>query len=220
MSMVAALNEEPMDSSEQLPDVDIRPGTPVADVFLRKGIGKFRAACAWMSAVHYGSNSRADDPMILFEDGRGTCATKHGPIVVLGRELGLDIHKCHGFYRLTDDIITGVAAVLRPHGLAFVPSMHCFIEYGTRHFDLTQGNRTGKNRDLDTFDLVVYVDPEASRADQQRYYAQAFAYYASREPRLAELGMTAVRELVIECHALASCPCNAQAVPTPVTISR
>jgi hypothetical protein len=209
-----------MDPIEHLPNVDIRPGTPVADRFLRRGIGTFREACAWMRAVPYGANSRADDPMIVFEDGRGTCATKHGPIVSLGRELGLDIHECQGFYRLTDNIITGAAAVLRPHDLGFVPSIHCFIEYRTRYFDLTQGNRTGKNRDLDTFDLVVRVDREASRADQQHHYAQAFAYYASSEPRLAALGMTGVRELLIQCHALASCQCSAPAVATPMAISR
>jgi hypothetical protein len=158
--------------------------------------------------------------MILFEDGRGTCATKHGPIVMLGRELGLDIHKCHGFYRLTDDIITGVAAVLRPHALTFVPSMHCFVEYGARYFDLTQGNRTGKNLDLDTFDLVVRVDPEASSADQQHHYAQAFAYYASSEPRLSALGLTAVREILSQCHALAYCQCSVPVLPTLSTISR
>jgi len=209
-----------MDSIERLPNVDIRPGTPVADVFLGKGIRTFRDACAWMRAVPYGSNSRSDDPMVLFEDGRGTCATKHGPIVLLGRELGLNIHKCHGYYRLTSDIITGVADVLRPHGLTFVPSMHCFIEYDSRYFDLTQGNQTGKNQDLETFDVVVRVDPAASRTHLQQQYSEAFAYYSSREPRLTELGMAAVRELVVQCHSLASCRCSGSAIPTPVPISR
>jgi hypothetical protein len=156
--------------------------------------------------------------MILFADGRGTCATKHGPIVLLGRELGLEIHKCQGFYRLTDDIITGVAEILSPYGLAFVPSMHCFIEHGPHRFDLTQGNQTGKNRDLDTFDVVVRIEPDASRDAQQQHYSRAFAHYASSEPLLGALGITVVRELAMRCHALASCRCTGADAGTPVTL--
>ena len=89
-----------------------------------------RLACQWVKDLPYGSNSSLDTALILFEEGRGTCFTKHGVIARLADELGLEVHKNLGFYRLTEDIITGASAILQPSGLEFVPSIHCFLEHG------------------------------------------------------------------------------------------
>ncbi|MBD2066073.1 hypothetical protein H6F93_00735 [Leptolyngbya sp. FACHB-671] len=35
-----------------------------------------------------------------------------------------------GFYRLNDEIVTGASSLLEPHGLNFIPQIHCFLEYG------------------------------------------------------------------------------------------
>src|SRR5262245_22366425 len=120
-----------MDSIDKLPNIAIRPGYRFSDAFLARGLTTFHAACHWVKDLPYGSNSRLDDGMALFEEGYGTCFTKHGAIVHLAHEHGLDVHKNIGFYRLTEEIITGVEEVLRPHGLAFVPTLHCFLESGT-----------------------------------------------------------------------------------------
>jgi hypothetical protein len=189
----------------RLPDAAIHPGTPFADAFLAHGAATFRLACEWVKALPYDSSSRLDDPMVLFADQGGTCVAKHDAIVGLAAELGLDVHKNLGFYRLTEEIITGVGGLLRPHGLDFVPSAHCFIGYGAVWVDLTEGNCTGKNKDLDQFDLVIAVAPGASRAEIAAHYDRCFTAYAEIEPRLAALGQEAVRTLVQQCHQLASC---------------
>jgi hypothetical protein len=194
-----------MQPVSRLPDAAIHPGTPFADAFLAHGAATFRQACEWVKALPYGASSRLDDPMVLFADRSGTCAAKHDAIVGLAAELGLDVHKNLGFYRLTDEIITGVAGLLRPHGLDFVPSAHCFLEHGAVWIDLTAGNCTGKNNDLDQFDLVIPVPPGASRAELAVHYDRCFAAYAEIEPRLAALGQEAVRTLVQQCHQLAAC---------------
>ncbi len=200
-----------MDSTAVLPDPVLQPGPPVSSAFLRHGISSFRSACQWVKDLPYGSNTRLDGALVLFEDGRGTCFTKHGTIARLAAELGLDVHKNLGFYRLTDDIVTGVGAIPRAHGLEFVPTVHCFLECGPHRVDLTEGNRTGKNRDIDEFDFVVRVTPDTPRETLQRHYAEHFQKYCAIEPRLAALGQDAVRDLVQQCHQQASCRCSGTA---------
>ena len=67
-----------MDPIATLPDAHIRPGQPVSDAFLARGITTYRHACLWVKELPYGSNSRVDAPLIVFMEGRGTCFTKHG----------------------------------------------------------------------------------------------------------------------------------------------
>jgi hypothetical protein len=147
----------------------------------------------------YGPNPAGDHGLALFDDGCGTCATKHGAIAALAAELGLDVHKTIGFYRLNDEIVTGVGAILARHGLPFVPQIHCFLECGGRYVDLTEGDATGKNKTIDTYDFIVRVPPALRRDDLQRLYAEYLKRYAPIHPRLAELETSAVQKLVREC---------------------
>ena len=194
-----------MDSIASLPNDPLRSGSPIADAFLARGLETFRHACEWVRALPYGANSNPENPMILFEEGRGTCLTKHGTTATLAAELGLDVHKNLAFYRMNEDIVHGVADLLRPHGLDFVPATHCVLEHRTCRVDLTAGNRTGKNKDLVDFDFVVRVAPHPSRDQMQRYYATYFTKYCAIDPRLAALGLPAVHELLTRCHQQAAC---------------
>ena len=200
-----------MDPIATLPNAHIRPGQPVSDAFLAREVTTYRHACQWVKDLPYGSNSRIDAPLIVFVEGRGTCFTKHGTIARLAGELALDVHKNLGFYRLTEDIVTGVGAILQPYGLDFVPTIHCFLEHGPFRVDLTEGNHTGKNKDITDFDFVVRVEPDFSREELQRHYTDHFNKYTSIEPRLAALGQSAIRDLVQKCHQQAACRCSGTA---------
>ena len=209
-----------MDSIATLPNAALRSGNAVADACIARGLSTFRDACQWVKDLPYASNSGIENALILFEEGCGTCFTKHGAIARLAAELQLDVHKNLGFYRLTEEIVTGVAEILRPFALDFVPATHCFLEHRAFRVDLTEGNRTGKNKDLDDFDFVVRVGPESSRDEIERCYSTYFPRYCSIEPRLAALGPTAVRELVQKCHRQAACRCSEAAAPSTLTIGR
>lgn len=195
---------QPMDPIHTLPDSPLPPGDPLADAFIARGAATFHDACQLVKALPYGSDISTTDPLALLEDGCGTCVTKHGTIARLAAVLQLPVYKNLGFYRLTDDIITGVGALLEPYGLTFVPTSHCFLESGPNRVDLTAGNRTGKNRDVEAFDIVVRVAPVSSSEVLQRLHSQYFAQCAAIEPRLAELGETAVRDLARRGHELAA----------------
>ena len=183
-----------------LPDADIHSGSAIREAFLQRGLTTFRQACGWVKRLPYGPNPAGDNGLALFDDGCGTCATKHGMIAALAAELGLNVHKTIGFYRLNDEIVTGVGAILARHRLPFIPQIHCFLECSGSYVDLTEGNATGKNKTIDTYDFIVRVPPALGRDDVQRLYCQYLKLYAAIQPRLGELEASAVLELVRECN--------------------
>jgi hypothetical protein len=185
---------------DALPDAGIPPGSAIREAFLGRGLTTFHQACGWVKRLPYGPNPAGDHELALFDDGCGTCATKHGVIAALAAELGLEVHKTIGFYRLTAEIVTGVDPILARHGLRFIPQMHCFLECDGRYVDLTEGNITGKNKTIDTYDFIVRVPPALCRDDAQRLYREYLKLYGRIHPHLAELEASAVQELVRECN--------------------
>jgi hypothetical protein len=208
-----------MDAIAQLPDRDIRADGVVAQTFLRHGIATFRQACQWVKDLPYGSNSSAESSLIVFEDHRGTCFTKHGVIARLAGELDLDVHKNLGFYRLNDEIVTGIDALLRPYGLDFIPQIHCFLEHGTCRVDLTEGNCNGKNKTIEEYDFIVRVKPDSTRDEMQGYYLTYFDRYGSIEPRLAALGKPRLVQLLQACNQQVSLRCSIMSLPAVATHS-
>jgi hypothetical protein len=199
MNSVAAPLRLELAPIDALPDAGILPGSAIREAFLERGLTTFHQACGWVKRLPYGPNPAGDHELALFDDGCGTCATKHGVIAALAAELGLNVHKSIGFYRLNDEIVTGVDPILARHGLPFIPQMHCFLECNGRYVDLTEGNITGKNKTIDTYDFIVRVPPALRRDDLQRLYREYLQLYGPIHARLGELEASAVQELVREC---------------------
>ena len=190
-----------MEPIERLPDAELHRDQPVSGAFLQRGVATFRDACRLVQRLPYGPNAHGQGAMALFGDGQGTCTTKHGTIVQLASECGLEVGKTLGFYRLNEEIVTGIADILRPSGVAFVPSAHCFLESDGIYVDLTEGNRNGKNRTIDQFDFIVRAPAEESAHSSHQRYREYLDRYAAIEPRLAALGPDRVLDLVKACHA-------------------
>jgi hypothetical protein len=199
-----------MDPITVLPDFALPSATPLADAFRARGRHSCHAACDWVKRLPYGPNTRIDDPMVLFTEGRGNCFTKHGAIARLAADCGVPVHKNLGFYRLDNSVITGASDVLQPFGLTFVPSVYCFLEYESFRVDLTAGNATGKNKDIEEFDFVARVGPESTREELQQRFSGVLAGYGAIEPRLASYDMATLGELVRRCYALAAKRCSAE----------
>jgi hypothetical protein len=188
-----------MDSIEVFPNVNIQAKGAVSEKFLERKIETFCTACHWIKNLPYGSNSNNENSLILFEENRGTCTTKHGVIARLASELELEVYKNLGFYRLNDEIVRGVNAILQTHRLKFIPQIHCFLEYESFRVDLTEGNCNGKNKTIEDYDFVVRVKPDLTHEEQKSYYISYLNQYFAIEPRLAEVGIPTILELLEAC---------------------
>lgn len=197
-----------MNPIDVLPDIAIQPYGQICKIFLEHEITSFQAACRYVKAMPYGSNSNNEDSLILFEENRGTCTTKHGAIARLATELELKVYKNLGFYRLNDEIVTGVNAIIQPYGLSFIPQIHCFLRYREFCVDLTEGNCNGKNKTIDNYDFVVEVKPDLTHAEQEKYYMSYLDRYFTIQPELAEVGAFNIRNLLEQCNQQVKYQCS------------
>ena len=193
---------------ETLPDVMIQPHGIISKRFLQQGLQTFHRACHWTKELPYGANSNSEDSLILFQERHGTSTTKHGAIARLAQEHNLPVYKKPGFYRLNDEIVTGVNALLAPYGLEFIPQIHCFLEYEGYRVDLTEGNCNGKNKTIEDYDFVIQVTPDVSRQQHHDYYLQQLRCYAPLSPQLAALSDETVMDLLAACDRQLKYQCS------------
>lgn len=193
---------------EALPDAMLQAHGPIAEKFLQQGLKTFHEACRWTRNLPYAANSNSEDSLILFEEGYGSCTTKHGAIARLAKEHGLPVHKNLGFYRLNDEIVTGVNALLQPYGLDFIPQIHCFLVYEDCRVDLTEGNCNGKNKTIEDYDFVIQVAPDLSHAQHQVYYLEFLRRYEAFSSQLATLNDTTVMDLLAACDRQLKYQCS------------
>jgi len=196
-----------------LPNVSLSPQGPMSRRYLEQGLTTFHAACQWTKDLPYGRNTHSEDSLILFEEGHGTCTPKHGAVARLAQEHDLLVQKNLGFYRLNDEIATGVNAVLAPYGLDFIPQIHCFLVYQNYRVDLTEGNCNGKNKTIEDYDFVVPVEPDITQAQDQTCYREQLRRYAAQFPALAALSEATVMDILAACDRQLQYQCSIMLSP-------
>ena len=155
-----------MDVYEKLPEKEIRSRGPISDKFLTLGITSFKEACFYVHQIPYGYNTDKDNKYILFTEGKGSCTSKHGVVATLAEELGIPVFKNVGVYKFTEEISRGTRQILAKYDLPYIPMVHCFLVYDKFRFDLTEGNKNGKEMSIEEFIQVNQVIPFITRKDE------------------------------------------------------
>lgn len=162
-----------MDRFTVFPDQEIHPIGAISKIFAEMKIASFHGACEYVHHLPYGYNSDRDDLPGLFEEGKGSCTTKHAVIATLASELGLPVAKWIGIYAMTEDLVTGAGAIIEKHALPYLPMVHCFLSNGSHRVDLTEGNANGKNGPIDEFLHVAEVEANISAKNEYLLYRNA-----------------------------------------------
>lgn len=193
---------------DQLPDQPLPENAPVCAHFHAVGCTTFRAACRWTRDQPYGKPSQLGDPTRLFIDGHGNCLTKHAAVAAAAIECGLDISHELGFYRLCEDIIAGIDAVLAPAGLSWIPQLHCFLVHEDHIVDLTEGNCHGKRRLPDDYLIRVQLPHGLDDAGYDQLYRWALQHCRHFDHTLAALPEERILELLDACLQINASTCT------------
>jgi len=188
-----------MNALSQLPNQSINGSGRVGKKFLELEIGDFHHACQWVSDLPYGYNSNHNDPFIVFTERKGICTTKHGVIALLAQELGINVHKMLGFYRLDERTVPGTDEILQKHGLSYIPQIHCFLGFHTCFIDLTEDDCHGRRQRLDQFDIAYRVKPDINEMDELEYYKLGLEYYMMDDVKLANMAKDHLVSILQEC---------------------
>jgi len=164
-----------MDSIECLPNIDLKQGKTVSDIFLSINIKSIKSAAYYLKRLNYGYNSEIDNPLILFKENRGNCTTKHAVFALLAGEYGLPVYKTVGIYKLTEKIVTGINHILTKYNIPYLPFTHCFLTYKKLKIDLTEGNCSGKKRRIEDYIFSKKVKPLITAIEEYSIYLKAAA---------------------------------------------
>lgn len=193
---------------EALPNAEINSEGPVSKAFLGCGMTTFHQAACYVMHLPYGANSSSDNATVLFEEGVGTCTTKHGVIARLAEELELPVSRCEGFYPLTGQVVTGVDAILAEYGLPYIPRIHCFLACKEYYVDLTAGNCTGKNGPIETYLKIFRVPPEQTESETDETYRKYYVELCKGDPVFARLGVDGMLEALGRCITVNTVACQ------------
>lgn len=191
-----------------LSNAPLRERFPVSQRFIERGCRDFHDACRWLQTLPYGKNTRSADSVVLFEDGRGTCTTKHGMAAELAKELGLPVYKFIVFYRLDESIRSGANDILAYHNLEYIPATHCVLGESGKFIDLTWDNQTGKRKNLTDFELYLKTKPFLATEEEKTIRKWGYATYQKAEPQLARLDSSEIASIAsaIVAHSQ-TCSC-------------
>lgn len=110
---------------------------PVSIAFRKHGIDSFSQALEWVHALPYGRNSDRANYMLIFQELRGTCSTKHAAVAALAHENGIFMQLQMAICKLDATLEPKVQPLLDQMGIEFLPEAHCYLHYAGQDIDLT-----------------------------------------------------------------------------------
>jgi hypothetical protein len=152
-----------MDSITCIPAVSLVPQGPVTQRFIDLGLANLRDVASYIKDMPYGYNEDQDNPIVLLDEGRGTCTTKHGLFALCAAEMNIPIFKALGIYLMTEQTVSGIKKILGE--LDAIPALHCFLVYGPYRIDLTEGNCNGKNGHLNCYEHIWVPEAPPTKAE-------------------------------------------------------
>ncbi len=163
-----------------IPDFPIHAaGGLVSPVFLAHGLKTFDAAALHVRSLPYGRNSNRTDRRLVLTEGRGTCSGKHALLAELAAEQRQPLELMLGFFRQVPENHPRVATVLRQHGLAWYPELHCYLRWQGQRLDFT-GKSSPIEPDRELFDELV-IQPDQVEDFKTEHHRRYLAPWLQRE---------------------------------------
>lgn len=123
------------------------------------GIRNFHQAIDYVQNLPYGRNSERANPILVLEEGKGTCSTKHACL----KQIALDesqraIDLLIGMYRMNESNTPGIGAALENAGLPYIPEAHCYLRYQGQRYDYTNPQSDIERLQPDILEEIV-IEP-------------------------------------------------------------
>ena len=107
--------------------IPFRNAGEITRAFIRLGISDLREAARLVQSIPYARNSRPESPLVVLDEQRGTCSTKHALMKRLANEQNIPMVLMVGIYEMSEQNTPGVGQVLKRFGVAFLPEAHCYL---------------------------------------------------------------------------------------------
>jgi hypothetical protein len=124
----------------------IQPSGEISKLFLANNCLDFLQAQSFVNAMKYGRNKNKNNLATIFEDGCGTCSTKHAVLKQLAIELQQEkVKLILGVFLMTKINMPQLANILDKYKLDALPEAHNYLRINDAIVDCTNLNRGSFN---------------------------------------------------------------------------
>ena len=187
----------------------LRNAGDIARAFLALGISDLRQAAYWVQSLPYGRNSRPENPLVVLEEKRGTCSTKHALMKRLAVEQSVPMELTVGIYEMSDKNTPGVGEVLKQFGLISLPEAHCYLWLRGKRIDLT-GLRDQQGREpIQNFLVEETIEPDEITDYKIWLHKCVLRSWSARQRHMRHSiqNLWCIREECILALSNRDCPC-------------
>ena len=142
-----------------LPNTQLNPSKPISQRFLAIDIEHFQDAVKYVHYLPYGRNSNRTDLLLVLDEKKGTCSSKHALLASLAKECSILIDLMLGIYSMNGNNTSGVETVLSKYDLESIPEAHCYLRYKGQRIDLTRSGLEETNP-ISSFLFEEVISPE------------------------------------------------------------
>ncbi len=168
--------------------------------FTDRKINSFQEACVYIRELPYKRNSDKSNPICVFNDGAGTCSTKHALLKQLADENSMhNVKLMLGIFEMKGSNTPSMKSVLDRYNLNYIPEAHNYLYVDGKIVDCT---KNGFNINNFKSDLIKEIEITPSQiTDFKVKYHQDFLHNWLNEERTINLSyneLWAIREECIE----------------------
>jgi hypothetical protein len=192
---------ETIHSWKALDPIRLRRDGPITARFLHIGKQDLRSAGQYIQCLPYARNTRPDNPLIVLQEERGTCSTKHACIRRLAIEQDLDIALLVGIYQMTEQNTPGVGEVLGKYGLAFLPEAHCYLLVEGKRIDLTRAIARRAANPILVFLHEEEIEPAQITSYKIALHKQFLSQWVTDSSRAGRWSLEEIWKIREECIA-------------------
>lgn len=124
-------------------DFQLEAAGVYSEAFRTLGLNRFSEACAYVSNLSYGRTSDRSDFLLVLQEQKGTCSSKHALLVALAEENARqDIELIAGIFLMSPETHPQLSAFFEGKSYAQIPECHCYIRSNGKRYDFTTSAKT------------------------------------------------------------------------------
>lgn len=163
-----------------LPSFPIQSRSPLCDAVRARGLPDFASLCEHVRTLPYGRVASQNDPLLVLNEGKGTCSSKHQLLAAIAHECGHHaIQLTVGIYEMSEANTPGVESVLQEASIPSIPEAHCYLIFSGDRFDFT-GLPLGYESPFDSLLEEHVVSPQLLGQSKIGLHKQALEVWASK----------------------------------------
>lgn len=118
------------------------PGT-YAQAFRAFGVTDFSGAIELVRGLAYARISDSNQPLLVLQEKRGTCSSKHNLLARLAHEQGhTEVEFMEMIFEMNSRNTPAIASVLNNYNLAYIPELHNYLRIKQFTIDATSSQLT------------------------------------------------------------------------------